>query len=262
MIVIVDYGAGNLTSVARAVSYLGYDSVITDNPEKIAAAERVIFPGVGAAGAAMEMMQKKGIDLALKKAFESKTPMLGICVGCQIIMDRSEENDALCLGLISGEAREFFRNMITGNMNSCTIEGKISSPLSERSAGACSCGASSNDKFTKPVDSAKSVDDTKSMNDVETDQVMLKVPHMGWNGLDIVKDHPLLKGIKAEDEFYFVHSYFPVPVDQGDVYGTTEYGIVFASAIGRDNLFATQFHLEKSGEPGLMILRNFCTWKP
>ncbi|MBF0257621.1 MAG: imidazole glycerol phosphate synthase subunit HisH [Desulfamplus sp.] len=241
MIVIVDYGAGNLTSVARAVSYLGYDSVITDDPERIAAAERVIFPGVGAAGAAMDMMQKKGIDLALKKTFESKIPMLGICVGCQIIMDRSEENDALCLGLISGEAKEFSSHMIADKM--------ISLP-SEEPFGTCNCMSDRNGNSIKPVHHAK------------IDQVMLKVPHMGWNGLDIVQDHPLLKGIKTEDEFYFVHSYFPVPVEQANVYGTTEYGIVFASAIGRDNLFATQFHLEKSGEPGLLILKNFCLWNP
>jgi len=227
MIVIVDYGAGNLTSVARAVSYLGYDSLITDDPEKIVAAERIIFPGVGAAGAAMEVMQKKGIDSALRQTFKSKIPMLGICVGCQIIMDRSEENGALCLGLIQGEARAFPHDM--------TQEQIVGVGLSDENGGVDVAGRS--------------------------DRLALKVPHMGWNGLDVVQEHPLLKGITPEDEFYFVHSYFPVPVDQSNVYGRTEYGIGFASAIGKENLFATQFHLEKSGEPGLLILKNFCTWR-
>lgn len=227
MIVIVDYGAGNLTSVARAVSYLGYDSVITDDPKAIAAAQRVIFPGVGAAGAAMEVMHKKGIDNALKQTFESRIPMLGICVGCQIIMDKSAENDALCLGLISGDAKAFPENM--------AVEQSCSSLSGEPAATG---------------------------HNIPSDKLLLKVPHMGWNGLHVVQEHPLLKGIDPDDEFYFVHSYFPVPVDQCNVYGKTEYGISFASAIGKDNLFATQFHLEKSGEPGLMILKNFCLWKP
>lgn len=228
MIVIVDYGAGNLTSVARAVSYLGYDSMVTDDPEKIIAAERVIFPGVGAAGSAMEVMRKKGIDRALTTTFEEKVPMLGICVGCQIIMDRSEENDATCLGLISGEAEAFPHNMILGQRVGVT----------------------------------KSGDHGEICVDQESDRITLKVPHMGWNGLDVVQPHPLLEGVTPEDEFYFVHSYFPVPVDQNNVYGRTEYGILFASAIGKENLFATQFHLEKSGEPGLLILNNFCLWNP
>jgi len=228
MIVIVDYGAGNLTSVARAVSYLGYDSVITDDPEKIASAERIIFPGVGAAGAAMEVMRKRGIDRSLRQTFKSKIPMLGICVGCQIIMDRSEENDAICLGLIQGEAKAFPHDMIQDQI--------VRVELFDHNSGVDVVG--------------------------KLDQLALKVPHMGWNGLDVVQDHPLLKGIKPEDEFYFVHSYFPVPVDQTNVYGRTDYGIGFASAIGKENLFATQFHLEKSGEPGLLILNNFCLWKP
>ncbi|MBF0230686.1 MAG: imidazole glycerol phosphate synthase subunit HisH [Desulfamplus sp.] len=219
MIIIVDYGAGNLTSVKRAVSYLGYDSIITDDPEKIANADRIIFPGVGAAGAAMEIMQKKEIDNALKQSFKAKIPMLGICVGCQIIMERSEENDTVCLGLIKGEAKSFPNNM-------------------------------------------KEVGNRILINDENAVDHCLKVPHMGWNGLNIVQNHPLFNGIEQNDEFYFVHSYFPVPIDKSHIYGETQYGITFASAIGKNNLFATQFHLEKSGEPGLLILKNFCLWKP
>ncbi|MCP4113977.1 MAG: imidazole glycerol phosphate synthase subunit HisH [Desulfobacteraceae bacterium] len=207
MIAIVDYGAGNLTSVARAVSFVGYTAKVTRDPAEIAGADRIIFPGVGAAGSAMTGMEERGIDGAMKQAFEAGTPMLGICVGCQIIMDRSQENDAQCLGLIPGEVQAFPEKMDSGDG-------------------------------------------------------YLKVPHMGWNGLEVVQDHPLFQGIKADDEFYFVHSYFPVPKDDKAVFGRTDYGVTFASAVGRDNLFATQFHLEKSGEPGLLILKNFCVWKP
>lgn len=208
MIAIVDYGAGNLTSVARAVSFLGFKPKVTADPDEIGKAERIIFPGVGAAGSAMAGMVHKGIDLAMKKAFKKGTPMLGICVGCQIIMEKSQENDAICLGLIPGEVKAFPKKMKTE-------EGWA-----------------------------------------------LKVPHMGWNGLDIVQDHPLFQGIKSDDEFYFVHSYFPVPRDEENVFGRTLYGVNFTSALGKGNLFATQFHLEKSGEPGLLILKNFCVWKP
>ncbi len=214
MIAIVDYGAGNLTSVLRAVSFLGFESVITAEPEKILKADRIIFPGVGAAGSAMDGMRSRGIDIVMKKAFTIGTPMLGICVGCQIIMDKSEENNTDCLGFIPGVVKVFNRKM------------------------------KSDEKSDRNEDN------------------FLKVPHMGWNSLQIVKDHPLLKGIKQEDEFYFVHSYYPVPLNNKHIFGTTEYGISFASAIGENNLFATQFHLEKSGEPGLLILKNFCVWKP
>jgi len=209
MIAIVDYGAGNLTSVARAVSFLSYDCVITDDPAQIIGAERVIFPGVGAAGSAMETMRERGLDDALKEVFFAGTPMLGICVGCQIIMDRSQENDTTCLGLIPGSAKAFSDAMPADQGEGC-----------------------------------------------------LKVPHMGWNGLDVVQDHPLFAGVGKTDEFYFVHSYYPVPQNPNDVFGTTEYGINFASAVGKNNLFATQFHLEKSGKPGLLILKNFCGWAP
>ncbi|ACN16639.1 HisH1 [Desulforapulum autotrophicum HRM2] len=208
MITIVDYGGGNLTSVARAVSFLGFTPCITGDADEIRTADRIIFPGVGAAGAAMTAMEQGGIDLAMKEAFNAGVPMLGICVGCQIIMDQSQENDAVCLGLIPGEVRAFPQRM--------------PSPEGGR----------------------------------------LKVPHMGWNGLTVIRDHPLLQGVKKDDEFYFVHSYFPVPKDEGAVFGTTDYGVSFTSALGMDNLFATQFHLEKSGEPGLLILKNFCVWKP
>jgi len=208
MIAIIDYDAGNLTSVSRAVSHLGIESVITRNEAEIKAAERIIFPGVGAAGAAMESLQRSGLDVLIKEELANGKPILGICLGSQIILTHSEENDTPCLGVIDGTVRAF-------------------------------------------------APDSQSENGQK-----LKIPHMGWNGINIEKSHPLLSGVGADDEFYFVHSYYPEPQNSDYVIATTDYGISFASIVGFNNLFATQFHLEKSGRPGLKILANFCKWKP
>ncbi len=208
MIAIIDYDAGNLTSVQRAVSHLGIECLITKEAAEINAAERIIFPGVGAAGAAMQSLQHNGLDRVIKDAFAAGKPILGICIGSQIILAHSEENDTSCLGIIDGTVRSF------------------------------------------------------SPDHQSEDGQKLKIPQMGWNGLNIKHPHPLLSGINAADEFYFVHSYYPVPLDSGCVIAETEYGLSFASIIALNNLFATQFHLEKSGPPGLKILDNFCKWQP
>lgn len=208
MIAIIDYDAGNLTSVSRAVSHLGMPNVITKTAVEIKAAQRIIFPGVGAAGAAMESLKRSGLDAVITEAFVSGKPILGICLGTQIILSHSEENNTPCLGILQGTVRAF-----------------------------------------APENRSK-------------DGQKLKIPHMGWNGIKIEKSHPLLAGVGADDEFYFVHSYYPEPQDNTSVIALTDYGISFASIIGFNNLFATQFHLEKSGRPGLKILDNFCKWKP
>jgi len=208
MIAIIDYDAGNLTSVSRAVSHLGMPNVITKTAVEIKAAQRIIFPGVGAAGAAMESLKRSGLDAVITEAFVSGKPILGICLGTQIILSHSEENNTPCLGILQGTVRAF-----------------------------------------APENRSK-------------DGQKLKIPHMGWNGIKIEKSHPLLAGVGADDEFYFVHSYYPEPADNTSVIALTDYGISFASIIGFNNLFATQFHLEKSGRPGLKILDNFCKWKP
>ena len=208
MIAIIDYDAGNLASVQRAVSHLGVDCVITKDEAEIKTAERIIFPGVGAAGAAMQSLQRYGLDRVIKAEFAAGKPILGICIGSQIILSHSEENDTPCLGILEGLVRSF-------------------SP------------------------------DRRS-----EDGLKLKIPHMGWNGLDIKQRHPLLSGVSADDEFYFVHSYYPEPQNIACTIANTEYGISFASVIGFNNLLATQFHLEKSGPPGLKILDNFCQWNP
>jgi imidazole glycerol-phosphate synthase subunit HisH len=203
MIQIVDYKAGNLTSVKRALDHLGIASRITADPEAIRSAERIIFPGVGAAGSAVETLKSSGLFDALKDAFAKGTPILGICLGTQIILSRSEEDGGVdCLGIIPGEVVRF----------------DLKNPA-------------------------------------------LKIPHMGWNGIRVGVPHPLLEGVKESDEFYFVHSYYPRPASAADAIATSEYETVFASVIGRRNLFATQFHPEKSGPAGLAILKRFATWE-
>jgi glutamine amidotransferase len=200
MIAIVDYRAGNLTSVLRAVRHIGFEAEITDDAARIRAAERVIFPGVGAAGETMANLTRLGLDGSLREdVFRAGKPMLGICIGVQIIFDRSEENDARCMGLLPGEVRRF--------------------PGQE-----------------------------------------LKVPQIGWNAVRFVAAHPIFDGIRSGAEFYFVNSYYPAPRDRAAVYAETDYGVTFASVIGRANLVATQFHLEKSGRVGLKMLENFCRW--
>ena len=206
MITIIDYKAGNLMSVERAVRKLGFACLVTQRGEEIMDSERVIFPGVGAAGKAMVDLRHLGLDKVLTEGFKAGKLILGICLGAQIILDNSEENDARCLGLIPGCVKEFPRPLF--------------SEENER----------------------------------------LKIPHMGWNGLNLRKRHPVLEGIMPTDEFYFVHAYYPLPASYEYVVGTTGYGIEFPSVIGYKNLIAMQFHPEKSGTAGLRILKNFCTW--
>lgn len=208
MIAIIDYKAGNLTSVARAVSHLSVECVVTGHADTIRNAERIIFPGVGAAGSAMQSLRSLGLDQAVRDSFSQGKPILGICLGTQIIMAYSEENDTPCLGIIQGKTLEFSKKM-TGD-----------------------------------------------------DGRFLKIPHMGWNSLNIKSEHPVLQGLKPEDEFYFVHGYYPSPEQELNILAQTDYGILFPSVIGFDNIIATQFHPEKSGKPGLKLLKNFCEWKP
>ena len=206
MIAIIDYRAGNLKSVERALHKLGFPCRVTHDTKEIQNAERIIFPGVGAAGKAMADLENLGLDRAIREAFEKGKPILGICLGAQIVLERSRENNSRCLGLIKGEVKQFPSPLISQKGN------------------------------------------------------RLKIPHMGWNRVRPLKDHPVLQGIGAVDEFYFVHSYYPVPALPENVAATTEYGIEFSSVIGYENLLAMQFHPEKSGAPGLRLLKNFCEW--
>ncbi len=208
MIAIIDYDAGNLASVSRAFSHIGVPNIITNDINVIESAEKVVFPGVGAAGSAMISLKRLGLDKALSAALNSGKPVMGICLGTQIILRSSQENQTPCLGLMAGCARAFSESFkfqgITG----------------------------------------------------------LKIPHMGWNRISLRADHPVFAGMRPEDEFYFVHSFYPSPDHADQVIATTEYGIEFPSVIGVKNLVATQFHPEKSGKPGLRILKNFSGWNP
>jgi imidazole glycerol-phosphate synthase subunit HisH len=206
MIAIIDYKAGNLTSVARALQSIGKDYLITDKIDQLEMASHVIFPGVGAAGDAMDNLQQRKLDIWLKDWIKIGKPLMGICLGTQIILDYSEENDTSCVGLVSGSTKRFPDNM----------------PSEGRS---------------------------------------LKIPHMGWNSVRFRREHPVFQNIPAEAEFYFVHSYYPAPSQDSVVLGITDYGIEFCSVLAVKNLVAMQFHPEKSGRPGLQILRNFCDWR-
>lgn len=201
MIAIIDYRAGNLQSVLCAVEHLAHEAQITDDADIIRSAERVIFPGVGAAGATMANLRELGLDTLLKdEVFASGVPMLGICIGIQIVFERSEEDDAECLGVLPGCVKRF-----------------------DRSHG-------------------------------------LKIPQIGWNKVAFAKPHPIFAGVPDGSHFYFVNSYYPVPADTELVCATAEYGDTFACVVAKDNLVATQFHLEKSGPVGLRMLDNFCRW--
>lgn len=200
MLAIVDYGAGNQTSVARALDSLGLDCEITASPERLRASRGIIFPGVGAAGQAMAALAATGLDEALRHAAGRGQPILGICVGCQIMLEKSEEGDTPTLGLVQGQCR----------------------------------------RFPAP----------------EPGPPPARVPHMGWNSLQIVRQDPLLDGIPPGAEFYFVHSYYPVPA--GDLaIARTSHGLDFCSLYGRPGLWGAQFHPEKSGRWGLRLLANF-----
>jgi glutamine amidotransferase len=202
MLAILDYKAGNQTSVRRALDHLGIPCAITADPAAIAGAHGVIFPGVGAAGQAMNELVTTGLDKVLKDQVQAGKPLLGICVGCQIMLDYSQENDTKALGIVPGECRLF------------------------------------NPAWT------------------EEDGRPIRVPHMGWNRIVQKRPCELLKGIEPEAEFYFVHSYYPAP-PESYVIATCTYGEEFCAIHGGPGLWAVQFHPEKSGRPGLALLRNF-----
>lgn len=203
MLAIVDYKAGNLTSVKLAFDGIGQPCVITSDPAVIRSAERVVFPGVGAAGSAMLNIRDLNLVPVLREAIGSGRPFLGICVGTQILFDFSEEDGGTqALGILPGTVRLF-----------------------------------------RPPDSRD------------------KVPHMGWNQVRFRRPHPLLAGLPDNSDFYFVHSFYPDAAQTSDEIGTTDYaGVTFAAMVGRDNIAATQFHVEKSGRIGLKLLENFARW--
>ena len=191
---ILDYGMGNLRSVAKAVDRVGGEPLTTSDPAEAVRADAMVVPGVGAFGACMAGLREHGLDRAVVDYAEMGRPLLGVCLGMQVLFESSEEDDVLGLGIVPGTVVRL------------------------------------------PAD--------------------VKVPHMGWNDVAWTGSHPLSEGLDGGSTFYFVHSYACVPSGDDVTVGETDYGIRFAAAIGRDNLFGTQFHPEKSGDAGLEIYRN------
>ncbi len=207
-IVVVDYGMGNLRSVAKAFEFvareyaLRVNVTVSSSPQQVAEADRVVFPGQGAMPDCMHYLTESGLEDAVRVAAAEK-PFFGICVGMQMLFDRSEEGATPGLGLFGGSVKRF-------------------------------C----------PTDAAQ------------------KVPHMGWNTVRQTRAHPLWQDIADDERFYFVHSYFCEPTDSFATVATTDYAGSFTAAIARANVFATQFHPEKSHRAGLTLYKNFLSWTP
>ncbi len=207
-IAIIDYGMGNLHSIAKAVEHVAGNTrvLVSSVAADILSADRVVFPGVGGIGHCMDELARTGLDEVVREAAASK-PVLGICLGMQALLEHSEENTGTrCLGLLPGQVRRFASDLVD---------------------------PASGDR--------------------------LKVPHMGWNQVHR-KPHPLWQDIPQDSRFYFVHSYYADPADPAHRAATTEYGGDFCCALARENLFAVQFHPEKSQHAGLQLLKNFAAW--
>lgn len=208
-IAVIDYGMGNLHSVASALEHVAPEAevIVTSDPAVIEQADRVIFPGVGAIRDCMAEIRNSGFDTLVPKVIASGKPILGICVGMQALMHHSEENNGVqCLAQLDGAVRFFGNNL-------------------------------------------------RSEQDEH-----LKVPHMGWNQVTQLTDHPLWHGIENGSRFYFVHSYYVQAENREQVVGRCHYGLDFDVAVSDRNLFAVQFHPEKSHTAGLQLLKNFVHW--
>ncbi len=209
-VAVIDYGMGNLHSVAKALERVGNGTtvLVTHDHALINKADRVVLPGVGAIRDCMFEIKRLGIDKVVRQVIKDGKPLLGVCVGMQALMTFSDENNGVdCLKILPGHVAYF----------------------------------------------GDDLHDPKS-------GVRLKIPHMGWNQVHQTFAHPLWQGIEQDARFYFVHSYYVEPVDIGMIAGSTEYGISFTAAISKANVFATQFHPEKSQHAGLQLYKNFLNW--
>lgn len=210
-VAVIDYGMGNLRSVSKALEHVAPDLnvVVTDNAETIRSAERIVFPGVGAMRDCMAELEKHNLS-ALVKEVASDRPFLGICLGMQLLLDHSEENEGTeGLGILPGNVKQF-------------------------------------------PDPLVDIDDPK--------QERLKIPHMGWNQVQQQVEHPMWAEIDDGARFYFVHSYYAEPATPDEIAASSRYGFDFTCALQRNNIFATQFHPEKSQHAGLQLLKNFTRW--
>ncbi len=211
-VAVVDYGMGNLRSVSNAVRHAaqgtGYDVIVTARPEEVRAAERIVLPGQGAMPDCMREFRDSGLMDSVLEGAAAK-PLMGVCVGMQMTLDRSEEGPTAGLGLVHGEVLRF------------RLEGQL-----------------------------------------QPDGSRYKVPQMGWNQVWQAQPHAIWAGVPDGSFFYFVHSFYARPSDARHSAGEAEYGVRFTAAIARDNIFATQFHPEKSADQGLALYRNFLHWNP
>jgi glutamine amidotransferase len=205
MVVVVDYGLGNLFSVAKAFEWVGAQVKISGDPEDLKNAERIVLPGVGSFGDGMDYIRAKGLDKVLvEEVIEKQKPFLGICLGLQLLADLGfEYGKHHGLGWIPGVVRE-----------------------------------------------------------LEVERFGLKVPHIGWNDIKIMRENQLFRGLPKTADFYFVHSYQLICQDPTDVVAVTEYGEEVIAAVLRKNIFATQFHPEKSQDNGIKLIENFMNWRP
>jgi len=211
-VAVVDYGMGNLRSVSQAVLHaareMGYQAVVTSRAEEVRAAERIVLPGQGAMPDCMRELRDSGLLAAVLEAAATK-PLFGVCVGMQMLLDRSDEGPTDGLGLIPGEVLKF------------ELAGRL-----------------------------------------QADGSRFKVPQMGWNRVWQTGAHPMWAGVGEGSYYYFVHSFYARTSDARHSVGEADYGSRFTAAVARDNIFATQFHPEKSASQGLALYRNFLTWKP
>jgi len=211
-VAVVDYGMGNLRSVSQAVKHVaqgsGVDVIVTSRPDEVYAADRVVLPGQGAMPDCMRELRESGLQDAVLDAAARK-PLMGVCVGMQMLLDSSDEGPTDGLGLFPGKVIRF------------QLEGRL-----------------------------------------QPDGSRYKVPQMGWNRVMQVQPHALWQGVPDGAYFYFVHSYYADPSVRGHSTGESDYGTRFTCALARDNIFATQFHPEKSADHGLLLYRNFLHWKP
>ena len=210
-VIVVDYGMGNLRSVARALERVGQDQarvIISSDPEALRVADRIVLPGQGAMPDCMGALNAQGLREAVLEAARTK-PLFGVCIGEQMLFEHSQEGDTPGLGVFAGEVVRF------------------------------------------PSDLRESPEGPR-----------LKVPHMGWNRVRQERAHPVWAGVPDESYFYFVHSYYAQPAQAGDGVGSAQHGVRFTCAVARDNIFATQFHPEKSAASGLRLYANFLDWRP
>lgn len=206
MITIIDYGMGNLGSIANMLKQIGVLAEVTNDPQKIESAERLILAGVGAFDQGMQRLNDLNlIPLMTRKVLENKTPFIGICLGMQLLSRRSEEGELPGLGWLDAETLRF---------------------------------------------------------NFDGNATRLRIPHMGWNEIDVRKQHPLLSDLGEEPRFYFVHGYYVHCLDTAAVLATTDYGLSFHSILGKGNVLGTQFHPEKSHRYGRKVLENFVRWNP